>query len=359
MLEARPVRAAKTRAQEAIVSWYLTHLIIELNKLHYFSTANNITEIEETHEIESEAEKPEAKNYQEIIGQRIGIEDGQSKYKIGSKKGTNKKIAVRFFPSLGVALDNNNRPLVFSIFQVLQDISNNATVITKTKSKVTHSGWLHSDSRLKLFLSFLQNHFKKNNESSQLTGKIQKPIKTIEATPLKSIALEKFKESFMTSSSSSLVSRSFVPADKSTPLLNHTNGTTTNQCSALFFTTDESGSCIASETSDAATEPSKSKPKPYSFGMIETDDSTDEEDDVEQRPDKRPPPPAWSLPANRNETILRQSNIPTNIIDKMFGPAMDVDLQEIFPNISKKLLTRRDSSFVWHTPPRYSVMPKY
>lgn len=171
MLEARPVRAAKTRAQEAIVSWYLPHLIIELNKLHYFSTANNITEIEETHEIESEAEKPEAKNYQEIIGQRIGIEDGQSKYKIGSKKGTNKKIAVRFFPSLGVALDNNNRPLVFSIFQVLQDISNNATVITKTKSKVTHSGWLHSDSRLKLFFFFFAEPFQKEQRKQPIDWK--------------------------------------------------------------------------------------------------------------------------------------------------------------------------------------------
>lgn len=163
----------------------------------------------------------------------------------------------------------------------------------------------------------------------------------------------------MTSSSSSLVSPSFVPADKSTPLQNHTNGTSPSQCSALFFTSDESSSCAAIETSVAPAEDSKSKQKPYSFGMIETDDSTDEEDDVEQRPDKRPPPPAWSLPANRNEAILRQLNIPTKIIDNMFGPAMDVDLQEIFPNICKKLLTRRDSSFVWQTPPRYSVMPKY
>lgn len=104
--------------------------------------ANNIIEIEETHEIEPEAEKPKAKNNKEIIGQRIGAEGGQSEYKIGSKKGTCAKIAFPIFLFLGIALVNNNHSLVFSLFQVLQDISNNTNIITKTKSKVIKFDWV-------------------------------------------------------------------------------------------------------------------------------------------------------------------------------------------------------------------------
>lgn len=97
----------------------------------------------------------------------------------------------------------------------------------------------------------------------------------------------------------------------------------------------------------------------YSFEMLLTDDSTDEEDDVLNRPDKRPPPPAWSLFENRSEKINLQSIIPLNTIDKFFGQSAEVDLLEIFPRINMQLVQRRESSFYWSTPPSYSTMPKY
>lgn len=101
------------------------------------------------------------------------------------------------------------------------------------------------------------------------------------------------------------------------------------------------------------------KPANYSFGMIETDDSTDDETDCVHKIDKRPPPPNWSLPVNRLNTIIDQTKIQNRHSAKFFGESSDVDLQEIFPQINKKHLQRRDSSFRWDTPPRYSILPKY
>lgn len=173
----------------------------------------------------------------------------------------------------------------------------------------------------------------------------------------------------------SVLSTSFAPDDKSTPLLNHTNGTSTSQDSNVFVATEESSSGVDFDTTDSTAvvsndfirmtrtiKPPKKKvnlKKPFTFDMIESDDSTDDEDDVLSKPNKRPPPPAWSLLANRIETITRQAEIPTNIIDKLFGMPTEVDLQEIFPNIKRKLLTRRESSFIWNTPTRHSVLPQY
>lgn len=199
---------------------------------------------------------------------------------------------------------------------------------------------------------------------------IQKTIKTLKVepkaveakpktTPLPPIALESFKESFMTSSMTSLNSTPFVPADISTPMLKHSNATVISQPSEFFVTTTETSSCIKIESLDSPMENEPVQRSRYTFGMLDADDSTDDEDDVHNKPNKRPPPPEWSLPANRVETILRQTNISTVMVDHLFGGAPDVNLQEIFPEIAQKLLTRRDSSFVWRTPPRYSVLPKY
>lgn len=94
----------------------------------------------------------------------------------------------------------------------------------------------------------------------------------------------------------------------------------------------------------------------YNFDMLESGDSTDEET---KRSSKKPPPPSWSLLENRKPCIIDQAKISTNVIDIFFSVApLEPDLQEIFPNINKKKL-RRNSSAVWNTPKRYSMLPKY
>lgn len=98
------------------------------------------------------------------------------------------------------------------------------------------------------------------------------------------------------------------------------------------------------------------KMNPYNFDMIESGDSTDDEDKDSR---KRPPPPSWSLSHSRMPYIIAQSNIDSKVIDTFFSVApRQVDLREIFPTIEDKHL-RRNSSAVWNTPPRYSLMPKY
>lgn len=106
----------------------------------------------------------------------------------------------------------------------------------------------------------------------------------------------------------------------------------------------------------AELEAQRRKANAYCFDMIESGDSTDEE---EKETRKRPPPPTWSLTNNRLPYIVAQSNIPTNVVDNFFSVApRDVNLREIFPTIEEKHM-RRNSSAVWNTPPRYSLMPKY
>lgn len=90
--------------------------------------------------------------------------------------------------------------------------------------------------------------------------------------------------------------------------------------------------------------------------MIESGDSTDDEG---KETTKRPPPPSWSLTRSRMPYIIAQSNISSKVIDTFFSvEPRQVDLREIFPTIDDKHL-RRNSSAVWNTPPRYSLMPKY
>lgn len=126
----------------------------------------------------------------------------------------------------------------------------------------------------------------------------------------------------------------------------------------VFSLTASDESTLVEETTTSTTsdlERSKTKKKretdKYSFDMFETDDSTDDED--ESDPKKRPPPPKWSLKRNRKEPIQSQLGVPLNYIDSFFGAAPLVNLKEIFPKIQPKLLSRRESSFVWRTPPRY------
>lgn len=98
------------------------------------------------------------------------------------------------------------------------------------------------------------------------------------------------------------------------------------------------------------------KKNAYNFDMLESGDSTDDE---AKPTTKRPPAPSWSIHQYRHPYILAQTKIDTKTIDKFFSVSPhDVDLREIFPQIDEKYL-RRNSSAVWHSPPRYSTLPKY
>lgn len=89
----------------------------------------------------------------------------------------------------------------------------------------------------------------------------------------------------------------------------------------------------------------------YTFSMLQTDDSTDNEADIALELNKRPPPPKWSLAINRHPRIVDQSKLPHELVDQFFGQLSEVDLREIFPMISPKHMVRRESSYCWHTPP--------
>lgn len=98
------------------------------------------------------------------------------------------------------------------------------------------------------------------------------------------------------------------------------------------------------------------KKNAYNFDMLESGDSTDDEGKTSS---KRPMPPAWSMSHNRHAAVIAQSKVSTKITDKFFSVAPhEVDLREIFPRIDEKYL-RRNSSAVWNSPPRYSLLPKY
>lgn len=118
----------------------------------------------------------------------------------------------------------------------------------------------------------------------------------------------------------------------------------------------------------------------YSFEMLNTDDSTDEETTSSI---KRGNPPTWCLrkslkttndkfppiflssihcaytAENRKYPIAMQTHLNTLFVDAFFSvQKMSPDLRAIFPNIEPKFL-KRNSSAVWNTPPRYSQLPKY
>lgn len=98
------------------------------------------------------------------------------------------------------------------------------------------------------------------------------------------------------------------------------------------------------------------KKNAYNFDMLDSGDSTDDECKTSN---KRPMPPSWSTSNNRYAFVMAQSRINLKITDKFFSVAPhEVDLREIFPKIDEKYL-RRNSSAVWNSPPRYSLLPKY
>ncbi|XP_031640521.1 inner centromere protein-like [Contarinia nasturtii] len=98
------------------------------------------------------------------------------------------------------------------------------------------------------------------------------------------------------------------------------------------------------------------KKNPYNFDMLDSGDSTDDEGKTSN---KRPLPPPWSTSNNRYGYVMAQARVSTKVTDKFFSVAPhEVDLREIFPKIDEKHL-RRNSSAVWNSPPRYSLLPKY
>lgn len=106
----------------------------------------------------------------------------------------------------------------------------------------------------------------------------------------------------------------------------------------------------------------------YSFDMLHTDDSTDDE---EKPSKKRPPIPTWSKSkifrsnsyqfthfyliseSTRKPLISMQSHTSTHVLDAFFSTKpITVDLREIFPGIDSRKLVR-NSSAVWRTPPKH------
>lgn len=93
----------------------------------------------------------------------------------------------------------------------------------------------------------------------------------------------------------------------------------------------------------------------YGFDALQTDDPTDEDFDGESTNKRKP---YWSLYKNRIAIVIDQEKIKTDVIDSLFdsGPQV-VNSMEIFP--FKTPVSRRRSTAIWNTPPRYSMLPKY
>uniref|UniRef100_A0A182W1S4 Inner centromere protein ARK-binding domain-containing protein n=1 Tax=Anopheles minimus TaxID=112268 RepID=A0A182W1S4_9DIPT len=99
----------------------------------------------------------------------------------------------------------------------------------------------------------------------------------------------------------------------------------------------------------------------FTFEMIDTDDTTDEdvaEDPSAPRKKKRPQTPEWcQKTANFQKHLSLQARIDTKVIDGLFSvQPMTPDLRLLFPSIDAHKL-KRNSSAIWRTPPRPSQLP--
>lgn len=89
----------------------------------------------------------------------------------------------------------------------------------------------------------------------------------------------------------------------------------------------------------------------YGFDALNTDDSTDYEDEQTKLP-------YWCLEKNRLAIVIEQTKVNSKITDAFFdSKPQTVDSQKIFKNSLP--IQRRRSTAVWNTPPRYSSLPKY
>ncbi|XP_035786479.1 uncharacterized protein LOC118463772 [Anopheles albimanus] len=97
----------------------------------------------------------------------------------------------------------------------------------------------------------------------------------------------------------------------------------------------------------------------FTFDMIETDDSTDEDEPADaSKKNKRPPLPEWCRNVEEyRKVLLIQSKVDTKVIDRLFSVQPTTpDLRELFPSIDAHKL-KRNSSAIWRTPPRASQIP--
>uniref|UniRef100_A0A182U5L1 Inner centromere protein ARK-binding domain-containing protein n=1 Tax=Anopheles melas TaxID=34690 RepID=A0A182U5L1_9DIPT len=101
--------------------------------------------------------------------------------------------------------------------------------------------------------------------------------------------------------------------------------------------------------------------KLFTFEMIDTDDSTDEEvseDTSAPRKKQRPPLPEWcQKTADFRKQLQLQAQLQSSVIDRLFSvQPMTPDLRLLFPSIDAQKL-KRNSSAIWRTPPRHSQLP--
>ncbi|XP_049543174.1 histone-lysine N-methyltransferase, H3 lysine-79 specific [Anopheles darlingi] len=97
----------------------------------------------------------------------------------------------------------------------------------------------------------------------------------------------------------------------------------------------------------------------FTFDMIETDDSTDEDEPTDpSKKNKRPPLPEWCKNEEQyRKELMIQSKVDTKVIDRLFSVQPTTpDLRELFPSIDAHKL-KRNSSAIWRTPPRPSQIP--
>ncbi|XP_052873131.1 inner centromere protein [Anopheles cruzii] len=99
--------------------------------------------------------------------------------------------------------------------------------------------------------------------------------------------------------------------------------------------------------------------KMFTFEMIETDDSTDEDEPTDAtKKSKRPPVPSWCQKTEDYRKALSvQSMVEPKVVDRLFSVRPTTpDLRILFPEIDAHKL-KRNSSAIWRTPPRYSQLP--
>ncbi|XP_058055362.1 histone-lysine N-methyltransferase, H3 lysine-79 specific [Anopheles bellator] len=99
--------------------------------------------------------------------------------------------------------------------------------------------------------------------------------------------------------------------------------------------------------------------KMFTFEMIETDDSTDEDEPTDAtKKSKRPPVPSWCQKTeDYRKALAIQSMVEPKVVDRLFSVRpMTPDLRILFPEIDAHKL-KRNSSAIWRTPPRYSQLP--
>lgn len=187
-----------------------------------------------------------------------------------------------------------------------------------------------------------------NDTGSPKEAKRKKIADATDIVPSKTIKRNERHHEASTSSSSSSTA-SLTPSDDSVIVIG-------DNSIDSYLSMDENSianTTASSSKSDSSAKISRHKLRAanFNFDALQTDDETDEEDNI-------PYAPQWSKSKNRSDQVIDQEQIDPNIIDRFFGcRAESVDLMAIFP--ASAPIVRRRSTAVWKTPPRYSTLPKY